>query len=373
MSTPRRSAGLRALMRPSPSDTDNDGEPPAPLWQPPPAIARLLRWLASLREPRRFASAAVVTSACGLLLSVYRRQAAALARIRIEPVSELLQAVEKGHVKRAIVGVAGCAYELVGGQSCRAALLPVDAKLLVKLLHKHAVPYQAQGQSAWKALAVLMVPFAYLGVCGWMLYRMTNDGGGLVGGPPSEQGQGGGKGAPPPIGWGDVAGLPGVKAAVMEVVDVIHRPAAYARLGARCPRGILLAGPPGTGKTLLARAVAGEAGVPFLCCAGSDFVEVFVGRGAKRVRTLFEEAGRRAPCVLFIDEVRSTAIPCDLLRSTSRDRPPAISRDLPSHRRGALSVRPRVPRSSTPSAPPAARVAAAARTNTTRRSISCLR
>ena len=78
----------------------------------------------------------------------------------------------------------------------------------------------------------------------------------------------------PAIGWDDIAGMPDVKTSVMEVVDVLQRPELYARLGARCPRGILLAGPPGTGKTLLARAVAGEAGVPFLCCTGSDFVEV---------------------------------------------------------------------------------------------------
>ena len=93
----------------------------------------------------------------------------------------------------------------------------------------------------------------------------------------------------------------------MEVVHCLRNPERYARLGARCPRGVLLAGPPGTGKTLLAKAVAAAAGMPFLACSGSDFVEVFVGRGAKRVRTLFDEAGRRAAahggCVLFIDEL----------------------------------------------------------------------
>eukprot|EP00967_Tisochrysis_lutea_P049578 scaffold60756_cov35-Tisochrysis_lutea.AAC.2 len=89
----------------------------------------------------------------------------------------------------------------------------------------------------------------------------------------------------------------------MEVVDFFHQPERWARLGAKRPRGVLLNGPPGTGKTLLAKAVAGTAGVPFLSCAGSEFVEVFVGRGAKRVRSIFEEASRIAPCVLFIDEI----------------------------------------------------------------------
>ena len=281
------------------ADPSDDSEPPAPLWMPPGALVTFLHWL---RQPRRLATAAVITSVVGLL-RLWRRQARVIGQIRITPISHLLQAVEAEKVREAVISTVACAYVLSDGTKCQASLLPIDAKLLVKLLHKHKVTYQALGPSPWKALALLAVPFAYLGVCGYMLYRLTNDGG-LVGGPPPEHGsKSGGGGAPPSIGWDDVAGLPGVKAAVMEVVDVMQRPGRYARLGARCPRGILLAGPPGTGKTLLARAVAGEACVPFLCCAGSDFVEVFVGRGAKRVRSLFDEAARRAPCVLFIDEL----------------------------------------------------------------------
>ena len=146
---------------------------------------------------------------------------------------------------------------------------------------------------------VMLVPFAYLGVCGWLLYRMTNDGfGGREQGPDAPSGT-----LMEAVGWDDVAGVPQAKAAVMEVVDALVSPARYAKLGARCPRGVLIAGPPGTGKTLLARAIASEAGVPFLSCTGSDFVEVFVGRGARRVRNLFDEATRRAPCVVFIDEL----------------------------------------------------------------------
>lgn len=87
------------------------------------------------------------------------------------------------------------------------------------------------------------------------------------------------------------------------MVDIFLHPERFSRVGARCPKGVLLAGPPGTGKTLLAKAVAGACGVPFLYCTGSDFVEVYVGRGARRVRALFEEAAACAPCVLFIDEL----------------------------------------------------------------------
>ena len=88
-----------------------------------------------------------------------------------------------------------------------------------------------------------------------------------------------------------------------EVVDFLRDPRKYIELGARIPKGILLVGPPGTGKTLLARAVAGEAGVPFFSISGSDFVEMFVGVGASRVRDLFETAKRNSPCIVFIDEI----------------------------------------------------------------------
>lgn len=101
----------------------------------------------------------------------------------------------------------------------------------------------------------------------------------------------------------DVAGLEGAKEEVMEVVDFLKNPKHYTELGGKIPKGVLLVGPPGTGKTLLAKAVAGEAGVPFFSMSGSDFVEMFVGVGASRVRGLFEEAKKKSPCIVFIDEI----------------------------------------------------------------------
>ena len=101
----------------------------------------------------------------------------------------------------------------------------------------------------------------------------------------------------------DVAGLAGAKEEVMEVVDFLKNPQHYTELGGKIPKGVLLVGPPGTGKTLLARAVAGEAGVPFFSMSGSEFVEMFVGVGASRVRGLFDEAKKKAPCIVFIDEI----------------------------------------------------------------------
>ena len=105
------------------------------------------------------------------------------------------------------------------------------------------------------------------------------------------------------VNFSKVAGLEEEKEELAEVVDFLKDPGKYTRLGARIPKGIILVGPPGTGKTLLAKAVAGEAGVPFFTISGSDFVEMFVGVGASRVRDLFEDAKKNAPCIIFIDEI----------------------------------------------------------------------
>ena len=101
----------------------------------------------------------------------------------------------------------------------------------------------------------------------------------------------------------DVAGEDEAKESLQEIVDFLHNPKKYEDIGAKMPKGVLLVGPPGTGKTLLARAVAGEAGVPFFSIAGSEFVEMFVGMGASKVRDLFKQAGEKAPCIVFIDEI----------------------------------------------------------------------
>lgn len=101
----------------------------------------------------------------------------------------------------------------------------------------------------------------------------------------------------------DVAGQEEAKEALTEIIDFLSRPERYTEIGAKCPKGVLLVGPPGTGKTLMAKAVAGEADVPFFSIAGSEFVEMFVGRGAAKVRDLFEQAKKKAPCIVFIDEI----------------------------------------------------------------------
>ena len=112
-----------------------------------------------------------------------------------------------------------------------------------------------------------------------------------------ESGQG------PTITFADVAGVDEPSLELQEVVEFLKEPGKFAALGARIPRGVLLVGPPGTGKTLLARAVAGEAHVPFFSISGSEFVEMFVGVGASRVRDLFDKARQNAPCIVFVDEI----------------------------------------------------------------------
>lgn len=111
------------------------------------------------------------------------------------------------------------------------------------------------------------------------------------------------KGGSIKITFKDVAGLAEAKQEVEEIVEFLKEPQKYTDLGGKIPKGALLVGPPGTGKTLLAKAVAGEANVPFFSLAGSDFVEMFVGVGASRVRDLFKQAKEKAPCIVFIDEI----------------------------------------------------------------------
>ena len=105
------------------------------------------------------------------------------------------------------------------------------------------------------------------------------------------------------IRFSDVAGEEEAKENLQEIADYLHNPEKYTRVGASMPKGVLLVGPPGTGKTMLAKAVAGESNVPFFSMSGSEFVEMFVGMGASKVRDLFKQAKEKAPCIVFIDEI----------------------------------------------------------------------
>ena len=179
------------------------------------------------------------------------------------------------------------------------AQLPEDEQVKV-VIENH--------ESFWGVLEWLIFPLLLIFMWVFMFRGMNNKMGGGPGGPGGifNVGKATGKLAEKDsikVTFKDVAGLYGAKDEIMEIVDFLKNPAKYTALGGKIPKGALLVGPPGTGKTLLAKAVAGEADVPFFSISGSDFVEMFVGVGASRVRDLFRQAKEKAPCIVFIDEI----------------------------------------------------------------------
>ncbi len=177
---------------------------------------------------------------------------------------------------------------------------------LVAFLERHRVPFRAVASSSWKEqwpwMLYLLVTIGFLVfVWGGLFRRMAAGPSGAIAFGRNrsriytEKDVG--------VRFDDVAGVEEAKEELREIIEFLRNPQKYRRLGARTPKGVLLVGPPGTGKTLLARAVAGEAKVPFLSISGSEFVEMFVGVGAARVRDLFEQAAKSAPCIVFIDEI----------------------------------------------------------------------
>ena len=181
-----------------------------------------------------------------------------------------------------------------------------DTSLVQNMLDKYDVEFTAEIQDSnsgiLEFLLTYVLPIVGLWVLLWFFMRSATKGGGLMGGVGKsnakmyvEKKTG--------VSFSDVAGEEEAKESLTELVDFLKNPGKYKEIGARLPKGALLVGPPGTGKTLLAKALAGEAGVPFFSLSGSDFVEMFVGVGASRVRDLFKQATSMAPCIIFIDEI----------------------------------------------------------------------
>lgn len=176
---------------------------------------------------------------------------------------------------------------------------------LAEMLDKHSVTYTGVVQSTWlRDILSWIVPMAiFIGIWLFIIRRMSK---GVMGSGLMSIGKSRAKvyvEQETKVTFANVAGVDEAKEELVEIVNFLKNPAEYSRLGGRAPKGILLVGPPGTGKTLLARAVAGEAGVPFFSISGSEFVEMFVGVGAARVRDLFEQARQMAPAIIFIDEL----------------------------------------------------------------------
>jgi len=217
--------------------------------------------------------------------------------------SDFVQRVDSGTVSR--VTIDGERIVFVGSDGQQYSTVRPDDTGLTQRLLDAGIPVEARPQQQSGFLSTLMLWLPFLLLIGVWIYFMNRM-------------QGGGKGGAMGFGkskakllteksgrvtFDDVAGIDEAKDELEEIVEFLRNPQKFSRLGGKIPKGALLVGPPGTGKTLLARAIAGEAGVPFFTISGSDFVEMFVGVGASRVRDMFEQAKKNAPCIVFIDEI----------------------------------------------------------------------
>ena len=222
--------------------------------------------------------------------------------------SDFVAAVNAGQIKQVTIDGLNISGEKTNGSSFETVRPQVeDTELLPSLNKQNVVVEGTAPQRQGILMQLLIASFPVLLIILLFMFFMRNMGGGA-----------GGKNGPMSFGkskakmlsedqikvtFADVAGCDEAKQEVVEIVDFLKDPAKFKRLGATIPRGVLMVGPPGTGKTLLAKAIAGEAKVPFFSISGSDFVEMFVGVGASRVRDMFEQAKRHAPCIIFIDEI----------------------------------------------------------------------
>ncbi len=220
--------------------------------------------------------------------------------------SDFVQAVQAKEVSRVLISPDRGTAQVVENNGQRAVVNLAPDKDLLKLLTDNKVDIAVQPSrepAAWQqAVGSLIFPLLLLGGLFFLLRRAQGGGGN----PAMNFGKSKARVQMEPqtqVTFGDVAGIEGAKLELTEVVDFLKNPDRFTAVGAKIPKGVLLVGPPGTGKTLLAKAVAGEAGVPFFSISGSEFVEMFVGVGASRVRDLFEQAKKNAPCIVFIDEI----------------------------------------------------------------------
>ena len=220
--------------------------------------------------------------------------------------SDFVEAVQSNEISKVLIAPDRGTALAVKSDGQRAQVNLAPDKNLLNLLSEHDgdLDVQPSRQSpAWQsALGSLLFPLLLLGGLFFLLRRAQGGGGN----PAMSFGKSKARVQMEPqtqVTFEDVAGIEGAKLELTEVVDFLKNPDRFTAVGAKIPKGVLLVGPPGTGKTLLAKAVAGEAGVPFFSISGSEFVEMFVGVGASRVRDLFEQAKKNAPCIVFIDEI----------------------------------------------------------------------
>ncbi|MEC7652917.1 MAG: ATP-dependent zinc metalloprotease FtsH [Cyanobacteriota bacterium] len=221
--------------------------------------------------------------------------------------SEFVEAVKDDQISRVLISPDQGTAQVVENDGRRAQVNLAPDRELLGLLTEHSVDIAVQPSRqtpGWQqAAGSLIFPLLLLGGL-FFLFRRAQGGGG--GNPAMQFGKSKARVQMEPstqVTFTDVAGIEGAKLELTEVVDFLKNPDRFTAVGAKIPKGVLLVGPPGTGKTLLAKAVAGEAGVPFFSISGSEFVEMFVGVGASRVRDLFKKAKENSPCLIFIDEI----------------------------------------------------------------------
>ena len=224
--------------------------------------------------------------------------------------SEFIQLLDKGQVESVVINSDDLKVTLKNsgklGNGTKTVIATEDENELTKRLDEANVEFKREkpnmaGELLYAILS-FVVPVVLMFALISLFFRRMNKGGGMMGGVGKSKAKAYVQ-KETGVTFKDVAGQDEAKESLQEVVDFLHNHGKYTEIGAKLPKGALLVGPPGTGKTLLAKAVAGEAHVPFFSLSGSDFVEMFVGVGASRVRDLFEEAKKNAPCIIFIDEV----------------------------------------------------------------------
>ena len=265
-------------------------------------MALLQLWRGILGNSRNLAFWVVLFLLVVALFNLFNNSQGTTATNEV-PFSQLMTSVENGEVSRVTLD-GEKAYVTTSNGTRLVSVIPKDVDITPTLLDNNVeIEATPQEQSGLFSALSLWLPFLILiGVWVFFMNRM----------------QGGGKGGAMGFGkskakllneragrvtFDDVAGIDEAKEELEEIVEFLRNPQKFSRLGGKIPKGALLVGPPGTGKTLLARAIAGEAGVPFFTISGSDFVEMFVGVGASRVRDMFEQAKKNAPCIVFIDEI----------------------------------------------------------------------
>ena len=224
--------------------------------------------------------------------------------------SDFIEAVQDKEVSRVLLSPDSGTAQIVENDGSRSEVNLAPDKDLLKILTENDVDIAVTPTklaNPWQqAISSLIFPVLLIGGLFFLFRRSQNGSGGGGGNPAMSFGKSKARLQMEPstqVTFSDVAGVEGAKLELTEVVDFLKSPDRFTAVGAKIPKGVLLVGPPGTGKTLLAKAVAGEAGVPFFSISGSEFVEMFVGVGASRVRDLFEQAKKNAPCIVFIDEI----------------------------------------------------------------------